>query len=67
MPGPALDLPACDAVVVALKTRTVPAGDAVAATVRVRQWLPERGVQRLYFLSARMTRSQFTYALASTS
>jgi uncharacterized protein YgbK (DUF1537 family) len=43
------DAPPCDAVVVALKTRTVAASEAVAESVRVRDWLVERGVTRLYF------------------
>ncbi|MEV6811848.1 3-oxo-tetronate kinase [Micromonospora sp. NPDC051296] len=42
-------LPPCDAVVVALKSRTVAAPDAVAQSVNVQRWLREQGVGRLYF------------------
>jgi uncharacterized protein YgbK (DUF1537 family) len=42
-------VPACDAVVVALKTRTVPAADAVAQTLQVHRWLQRQGAQRTYF------------------
>ncbi|MGV9386584.1 3-oxo-tetronate kinase [Nonomuraea sp. NPDC003707] len=48
IPGPATVLPDCDAVVVALKTRSIPAGEAVAASLAVQRWLHERGVRRLY-------------------
>ncbi|WP_431912501.1 3-oxo-tetronate kinase [Nonomuraea jabiensis] len=49
IPGPATVLPDSDAVVVALKTRSIPAGEAVAASLAVQRWLRERGVRRLYF------------------
>ncbi|MEV6030613.1 3-oxo-tetronate kinase [Nonomuraea sp. NPDC052116] len=48
IPGPATVLPDCDAVVVALKTRSIPAGEAVTASLAVQRWLHERGVGRLY-------------------
>ncbi|MEV4016915.1 3-oxo-tetronate kinase [Nonomuraea angiospora] len=48
IPGPATVLPDSDAVVVALKTRSIPAGEAVAASLAVQRWLRERGVRRLY-------------------
>ncbi|MET7395715.1 3-oxo-tetronate kinase [Dactylosporangium sp. NPDC005572] len=48
-PGPQETLPPCDAVVVALKTRTVPAADAVRESLAVRDWLAVRGVRHLYF------------------
>ncbi|MBE1582404.1 3-oxo-tetronate kinase [Nonomuraea angiospora] len=48
VPGPATALPDSDAVVVALKTRSIPAGEAVAASLAVQRWLGERGVRRLY-------------------
>ena len=41
--------PACDALVVALKTRTVPGGEAVAASLRALDWLRNAGATRLYF------------------
>ncbi|MBB5781285.1 3-oxo-tetronate kinase [Nonomuraea jabiensis] len=49
VPGPATVLPDSDAVVVALKTRSIPAEEAVAASLAVQRWLRERGVRRLYF------------------
>ncbi|MFF0330843.1 3-oxo-tetronate kinase [Nonomuraea angiospora] len=49
VPGPATALPDSDVVVVALKTRSIPAGEAVAASLAVQEWLRERGVRRLYF------------------
>lgn len=48
-PDPGQDLPDCQAVVVALKTRTIPAAEAVAQTLQARQWLVERGVSTVYF------------------
>lgn len=39
----------CDAVVVALKSRTVPARDAVEVSLRAWTWLRDRGVERTYF------------------
>ncbi|MFG6198703.1 3-oxo-tetronate kinase [Nonomuraea sp. JJY05] len=48
VPGPATVLPDSDAVVVALKTRSIPAGEAVAASLAVQRWLRERGARRLY-------------------
>jgi uncharacterized protein YgbK (DUF1537 family) len=38
-----------DAIVVALKSRTVPASDAVAQSLRALQWLREQGVRQVYF------------------
>ncbi|MFI7226171.1 3-oxo-tetronate kinase [Nonomuraea angiospora] len=48
VPGLTTALPDSDAVVVALKTRSIPAGEAVAASLAVQRWLGERGVRRLY-------------------
>ncbi|MGR6919871.1 3-oxo-tetronate kinase [[Actinomadura] parvosata] len=42
-------VPDSDAVVVALKTRSVPAGEAVTASRAVQDWLTGQGVRRLYF------------------
>lgn len=42
------ELPPCDAVVVALKSRTVPARDAVAQSLGVERWLRSHGVERVY-------------------
>jgi 3-dehydrotetronate 4-kinase len=44
--GPALEV---DAVVVALKTRSVPAADAVAQSLAALAWLLEQGAQQIYF------------------
>ncbi|MCQ4213025.1 3-oxo-tetronate kinase, partial [Streptomyces longispororuber] len=38
-----------DAVVIALKSRTVPAADAVAASLRALAWLREQGAEQIYF------------------
>jgi uncharacterized protein YgbK (DUF1537 family) len=38
-----------DAIVVALKSRTVPAADAVAESLHAMHWLQQQGVQQLYF------------------
>ncbi|MPY96108.1 MAG: hypothetical protein GEV08_24515 [Acidimicrobiia bacterium] len=38
-----------DAVVVALKSRTIPAADAVAQALDAQRWLRARGAERLYF------------------
>jgi len=48
-PQPGQVIPPCDAVVVALKTRTIPAADAVAQTLQVQTWLTAQGVGTLYF------------------
>ncbi|MDX8141685.1 3-oxo-tetronate kinase [Lentzea sp. BCCO 10_0061] len=48
-PDPTSPLPACDAVVVALKSRTVPAAEAVDASLRTYRWLAGNGVRRTYF------------------
>jgi uncharacterized protein YgbK (DUF1537 family) len=42
-------LPPHDALVVALKSRTVPAGDAVAQSLEALAWLREHGVDQVYF------------------
>jgi uncharacterized protein YgbK (DUF1537 family) len=38
-----------DAVVVALKSRTIPAADAVAQSLSALEWLREQGAQQIYF------------------
>ena len=48
-PDPSEAIPDCDAVVVALKSRTIPAPDAVAQSLRVQRWLAAHGAQRVYF------------------
>jgi len=42
-------LPDCDAVVVALKSRTIPAADAVAVSLRVQERFAAWGVRQTYF------------------
>lgn len=48
VPAGPLDASA-DAVVVALKTRTVPAAEAVAQSLAALRWLQAQGVQQIYF------------------
>jgi 3-dehydrotetronate 4-kinase len=43
------DAPDCDAVVVALKSRTAPAGDAVAQSLAAARWLRAQGAAQIYF------------------
>lgn len=49
VPDRSLDLPATDAVVVALKSRTIEAQDAVAQSLAALAWLRERRANRFYF------------------
>jgi len=49
LPEARFALPAADAVVVALKSRTIPAADAVAQSLSAQRWLSERGAERIYF------------------
>jgi uncharacterized protein YgbK (DUF1537 family) len=44
-----LTLPASDAIVVALKSRTIAAADACAQSLAALHWLRGRGAQRIYF------------------
>lgn len=48
VPVGALETPA-DAVVVALKTRTLPAADAVAQSLAALEWLRAQGAEQIYF------------------
>ena len=48
VPDGALDAQA-DAVVVALKSRTIPAADAVAQSLQALRWLQSQGAQQIYF------------------
>ncbi|WP_214110128.1 3-oxo-tetronate kinase [Acrocarpospora catenulata] len=48
-PPPGVDIPDCDAVVVALKTRSAPAREAVAASLAARDRLTGLGARRVYF------------------
>ncbi|HEV2042297.1 MAG TPA: 3-oxo-tetronate kinase [Casimicrobiaceae bacterium] len=49
VPDRSLDLPATDAVIVALKSRTIGAQDAVAQSLAALAWLRGRGANRFYF------------------
>ena len=49
LPPANLDLLATDAVVIALKTRTIAAADAVAQSLAALQWLQRHGATRIYF------------------
>lgn len=49
VPTAETDLPECDALVVALKSRTIPAGDAVAQSLAALAWLRARGVRQFFF------------------
>ena len=46
---PTGDIPKCQAVVIALKSRTQETKSAVADTIEAFQWLKEHGAQHLYF------------------
>jgi 3-dehydrotetronate 4-kinase len=48
-PAPETEAGAAEVVVVGLKIRTAPAGDAVEAALAARRWLMERGAERIYF------------------
>lgn len=48
-PGPEQPCPPCDAVIVALKSRTLPVQDAVSLTLQVNTWLQAHGVRQLFF------------------
>jgi 3-dehydrotetronate 4-kinase len=49
IPEPSLDVPAADAIVVALKSRTNPPAEAVAWSLASLGWLRDRGAERIYF------------------
>jgi len=49
VPDAALEIPAADAVVVALKSRTNPPAEAVAWSLAALAWLQRRGAERIYF------------------
>lgn len=46
---PSTAVPAVDAVVIALKSRTVPPADAVAQSIAAARWLSAQGCERVYF------------------
>ena len=49
VPAESLDAPLADAVVVALKSRTIPADQAVAMSMQALAWLQAHGATRIYF------------------
>ena len=49
VPQRSLDIPAVDAVVVALKSRTNPAAEAIGWSLESMKWLKSRGAERIYF------------------
>jgi len=49
VPADDVVLPDCDAVVVALKSRTCPAAEAVEQSVSASVWLQARGAERIFF------------------
>ena len=49
VPGPATLPPPVDAVVVALKSRSIPAADAVSASLSALAWLERAGARQYYF------------------
>src|SRR6202051_824024 len=49
VPSPDLDLPDVDAIVVALKSRSIPAGDAVALSRKAADWLRGQGARHILF------------------
>ncbi|MEW6255853.1 MAG: 3-oxo-tetronate kinase [Pseudomonadota bacterium] len=49
VPEPGLDLPEVDAVVVALKSRSIPAAEAVALSLDAARWLRARGAGHVLF------------------
>ena len=49
VPGPDEPLPAADAIIVALKSRTAPAGEAVAESLAALAWLKRTGCRQFFF------------------
>ena len=49
VPRDSLDLPAADAVVVSLKSRSIPAGEAVKQSLEAEHWLRARGAAHVLF------------------
>ncbi|MFO1312267.1 MAG: 3-oxo-tetronate kinase [Burkholderiales bacterium] len=49
VPGAGMQLPAADVVIVALKSRTLPADEAVAVSMRAHAFLSLHGARRFYF------------------
>ncbi len=49
VPHNGIEVPDADAVVVALKSRTIPAAEAIAQSMMALAWLREHGTRRIYF------------------
>ena len=49
VPGPATASPDAEAVVIALKSRTIPAGEAVAKSLEALAWLQRAGARQILF------------------
>jgi uncharacterized protein YgbK (DUF1537 family) len=49
IPPAGFAVPDADAIVVALKSRTIPAGDAVAQSLAALDWLRDAGARRFFF------------------
>ena len=49
VPHNGIEVPDADAVVVALKSRTIPAAEAIAQSMTALAWLREHGTRRIYF------------------
>jgi uncharacterized protein YgbK (DUF1537 family) len=49
VPAPGTDVPDADAVVIALKSRTIPAADAVAMSLAALAWLNDAGARQILF------------------
>ncbi len=49
VPKPDLKVPDCDAIIVALKSRSNPASEAVAMSIAALDWLRARGARQFYF------------------
>jgi uncharacterized protein YgbK (DUF1537 family) len=49
VPDDSVELPGCDAVVVALKSRTIPAADAIRQSLAALDWLKAQGVRQVFF------------------
>ena len=49
VPSEALDLEKIDCVVVALKSRTIPAPEAIGLSLQAADWLLEQGAKRIFF------------------
>ena len=48
-PGPDVDVPEAEAVVIALKSRTNPAGEAIQQSLEALQWLQGAGAEQFFF------------------